>query len=289
MPSSMTGFSRQEAQLSGASISWEVRSVNHRYLEPNFRLPDIARELEPQLRNELRKALSRGKLEVAFNYQLQQQGSSSELALNQPLVAQLAKASEQLSQSLSNPAQINPVDLLRWPGVIVEQELDRDELLDQALSLFKHTLKGLLEHRQREGTELQHLIEQRLDGISEQVVIIREKLPAILQAQKDRLRDKLNELQAEIDSERLEQEMVYLAQKSDVDEELDRLDTHITEVRRTLKQKGAIGRRLDFLMQELNREANTLSSKSIVVDTTQAAVEIKVLIEQMREQIQNIE
>lgn len=289
MPSSMTGFSRQESQLSGATISWEVRSVNHRYLEPNFRLPDIARELEPQLRNALRNALSRGKLEVTFNYQLQQQGSSSELTLNTELATQLARASEQLSGLLNNPAEINPVELLRWPGVIVEEELDRDELLDQALGLFKQTLKGLQEHRQREGQELQQLIEQRLDGISAQVAIIREKLPAILQAQKDRLRDKLNELQTEIDSERLEQEMVYLAQKSDVDEELDRLDTHITEVRRTLKQKGAIGRRLDFLMQELNREANTLSSKSIVVDTTQAAVEIKVLIEQMREQIQNIE
>lgn len=289
MPSSMTGFARQEAALAGATISWEIRSVNHRYLEPHFRLPDIVRELEPVARNALRKSLSRGKLEISFNYQLQDGDKGGQLTLNQALVSQLAQASDALTAQISNAAPINPLDLLRWPGVIVEQELDRDELLKAAKELFNDAIKSLIEHRRREGEELRQLIEQRLTGISDQVVVIREKLPAILQAQKDRLRDKLSELQQEIDSDRLEQEMVYLAQKSDVDEELDRLDTHITEVRRTLQQKGAIGRRLDFLMQELNREANTLSSKSIVVDTTQAAVEIKVLIEQMREQIQNIE
>ncbi len=289
MPSSMTGFARQEAALPGATISWEIRSVNHRYLEPHFRLPDLVRELEPVVRNALRKSLSRGKLEISFNYQLQGADGGGELTLNQALVSQLAQASDALTAQINNAAPINPLDLLRWPGVIVEQELDRDALLQAAKALFNDTVKSLIEHRQREGEELRQLIEQRLVGISDQVVVIREKLPAILKAQKDRLRDKLNELQQELDSDRLEQEMVYLAQKSDVDEELDRLDTHITEVRRALQQKGAIGRRLDFLMQELNREANTLSSKSIVVDTTQAAVEIKVLIEQMREQIQNIE
>lgn len=289
MPSSMTGFARQEAALAGATVSWEIRSVNHRYLEPHLRLPDLVRELEPAVRNALRKSLSRGKLEISFNYQLQGADAGTELTLNQGLVKQLAQAADDLSAHISNAAPVNPVDLLRWPGVIVEQQLDREQLLEAAKALFNDTVKSLIEHRQREGEELRQLIEQRLVGISDQVSVIREKLPAILQAQKDRLRDKLNELQQELDNDRLEQEMVYLAQKSDVDEELDRLDTHITEVRRALKQKGAIGRRLDFLMQELNREANTLSSKSIVVDTTQAAVEIKVLIEQMREQIQNIE
>jgi len=161
--------------------------------------------------------------------------------------------------------------------------------LKAALDLFKQALTSLVEHRAREGQELKLLIEQRLDGTTEQVKLVRDILPSILQGQRERLLEKLEALKAEPDQDRLEQEMVYLAQKTDVDEELDRLDTHVTEVRRTLKQKGSVGRRLDFLMQELNREANTLSSKSIVTDTTQAAIELKVLIEQMREQIQNIE
>ena len=289
MPFSMTGFARQEQQLPWGTIIWEIRSVNHRYLEPSFRLPDIARELEPQLRNSLRKALSRGKVEASFSYKLEANDNDSNIAVNDDLVTQLTTAAQQISAILDRPAAINPLDILRWPGVIIEENLDREDFLKQALGLFQQTLTGLIEHRQREGAELKLLIEQRLDGITEQVAIIRKILPSILQTQKQKLRDKLSDLIAELDADRLEQEMVYLAQKSDVDEELDRLATHITEVRLALKNKGVIGRRLDFLMQELNREANTLSSKAIVVETTQAAVEIKVLIEQMREQIQNIE
>lgn len=289
MPCSMTGFARQEQQLPWGTIIWEIRSVNHRYLEPSFRLPDMARALEPQLRNSLRKALSRGKVEASFSYKLEANDTTSNIAVNDDLVTQLTTATQQIAAKLDNPAAISPIDILRWPGVIIEDNLDREEFLKQALSLFQQTLTGLIEHRQREGTELKQLIEQRLDGITQQVSVIRDILPGILQAQKQKLRDKLADLQADLDSDRLEQEMVYLAQKSDVDEELDRLATHITEVRLALKNKNAIGRRLDFLMQELNREANTLSSKAIVVETTQAAIEIKVLIEQMREQIQNIE
>jgi uncharacterized protein (TIGR00255 family) len=288
-PHSMTGFSRQEAQLPWVTLVWELRSVNHRYLEPSFRLPEIARELEPKIRNTLRQSLSRGKIEASFSYQLQHHTDNNELSLNHTLINQLSTAASNISNSVENAATINPLELLKWPGVIIEDTLDKKELLTQAQHLFTQALTDLIAHRQREGLELKQLIEQRLEGISQQVGVIRKLLPSILKAQKQRLADKLQDLQADLDVDRLEQEMVYLAQKSDVDEELDRLDTHITEVRHALKQKGAIGRRLDFLMQELNREANTLSSKAIVVETTQAAIEIKVLIEQMREQIQNIE
>ncbi|MCP4790965.1 MAG: YicC family protein, partial [Gammaproteobacteria bacterium] len=177
----------------------------------------------------------------------------------------------------------------QWPGVLGQQSLDLADLQQSALSLFKSSLKELIEHREREGLALKELIEQRLTAIQGIVVEVQQQLPSILSKQRQNLHDKLMELSAELDPQRLEQEMVILANKADVAEELDRLQTHVQEVRRTLLQKQAIGRRLDFLMQELNREANTLSSKSIVAETTLNAVELKVLIEQMREQIQNIE
>lgn len=289
MPCSMTGFARQEAKHPWGTLIWEVRSVNHRYLEPHFRLPEFIRELEPSLREQMRKSLSRGKVEASFTYQLGNSDGSQALNLNQALLQQITEAVGQVNQAVDNTAALNPLELLRWPGMIADHDIDRDEILSAALELFKQALTSLVEHRAREGQELKLLIEQRLDGITEQVKLVRDILPSILQGQRERLLEKLDALKAEPDHDRLEQEMVYLAQKTDVDEELDRLDTHVTEVRRTLKQKGSVGRRLDFLMQELNREANTLSSKSIVTDTTQAAIELKVLIEQMREQIQNIE
>ena len=289
MPCSMTGFARQEAKHPWGTLIWEVRSVNHRYLEPHFRLPEFIRELEPSLREQMRKSLSRGKVEASFTYQLGNSDGSQSLTLNTSLLQQITDAVEQVSQATDNTAPLNPLELLRWPGMIADHDIERETILSAALDLFKQALKSLVEHRAREGDELKLLIEQRLDGITEQVKLVRDILPSILQGQRERLLEKLEALKAEPDQDRLEQEMVYLAQKTDVDEELDRLDTHVTEVRRTLKQKGSVGRRLDFLMQELNREANTLSSKSIVSDTTQAAIELKVLIEQMREQIQNIE
>jgi len=289
MPCSMTGFARQEAKHPWGTLIWEVRSVNHRYLEPHFRLPEFIRELEPSLREQMRKSLSRGKVEASFTYQLGNSDGSQKLNLNKVLLQQITDAVGQVNKAVDNTASLNPLELLRWPGMIADHDIDRDEILKAALDLFKQALTSLVEHRAREGQELKLLIEQRLDGTTEQVKLVRDILPSILQGQRERLLEKLEALKAEPDQDRLEQEMVYLAQKTDVDEELDRLDTHVTEVRRTLKQKGSVGRRLDFLMQELNREANTLSSKSIVTDTTQAAIELKVLIEQMREQIQNIE
>jgi uncharacterized protein (TIGR00255 family) len=289
MPRSMTGFARREAKLPWGTLVWEIRSVNHRYLEPSFRLPEDFREIEPHLRDAMRKALQRGKVEASLNVQWEQEGES-DLGINLSKIAQLTKAAQQINGLLGAiAAPVNALDILRWPGVIQKQELDREQMHKAALELFDLALEGLIEHRSREGAELQQLIINRLDNVSAQVVNVRALMPEILAAQREKLQTKLAALQVELDPERLEQEIVLLAQKADVDEELDRLDTHVLEVKRSLKQTDSLGRRLDFLMQELNREANTLSSKSIVSETTQAAVELKVLIEQMREQVQNIE
>ncbi|UTW10938.1 YicC/YloC family endoribonuclease [Marinobacterium rhizophilum] len=287
MTRSMTAFTRQETQGEWGSLVWEIRSVNHRYLEPHLRLPDSLRELEGPLREKLRQALSRGKVECTLRFVPETQQQT--LSVDRQYAAQLVAVAEELGTLVSNPQPINPLEVLRWPGVLLESELDMDAVKKAALTLFNQALADLAQGRQREGAELASLIEQRLLNIEKVVLQVRGRLPEILATQRNNLRNRLAELQAELDETRVEQEIALLAQKADVDEELDRLDTHVQEVRRVLKQKEPVGRRLDFLMQELNREANTLSSKSIVADTTQCAVELKVLIEQMREQIQNIE
>lgn len=288
MPRSMTGFARREQKHPWGTLTWEIRSVNHRYLEPSFRLPEALREIEPKLRDSVRKKLQRGKLEASLHLQLEE-GGSQVLGLNLERVRQLAQAGRQIGAELDQAAPISPLDVLKWPGVIQQQELDRELLQTIAVDLFDSALEQLIEHRSREGVELEQFILQRLDAISTQVVQLRQRLPEILVNQREKLQTKIAALQVELEPDRLEQEIVLMAQKADVEEELDRLDTHVIEVKRSLKQTNSLGRRLDFLMQELNREANTLSSKAIVADTTLAAVELKVLIEQMREQIQNIE
>ena len=287
MTRSMTAFARQEAEQEWGSLSWEIRSVNHRYLEPHLRLPDNLKELEGFLREKLRKTLSRGKVECTLRFT--PEAKVQQLVVNEHYAKEVIQAAESVQGMLSNHQALDALELLRWPGVLQDTKLDMDLVKTSAKDLFGKALDDLLEGRSREGVELAVLINQRLDAISEIVAEVREKMPQILQNQRDNLAQRLEELKVELDESRLEQEMALLAQKADVDEEMDRLDTHVQEVRRVLKQKGPIGRRLDFLMQELNREANTLSSKSIVANTTQCAVELKVLIEQMREQIQNIE
>lgn len=287
MTRSMTAFARQESQQSWGSLIWEVRSVNQRYLEPHLRIPESFRDLETPLREQLRKKLSRGKIDciLRFDVEKQQQG----IEVDEQRAKQLIAAAEKLGSLCHNPQSVDPLEVLRWPGVMIDAALDMDAVKKQALALFSNALDDLIEGRQREGKELAELITQRLDAISIVVAEVRQNMPQIIQAQRELLLSRVEELQLEIDPVRIEQEIALLAQKADVDEEMDRLDTHVQEVRRILKQKGAIGRRLDFLMQELNREANTLSSKAIVVESTNSAVELKVLIEQMREQIQNIE
>lgn len=287
MVASMTGFARQEATYSWGTLSWELRSVNHRYLEPHFRLPEAFRAIEPALRTKLRNTLSRGKVEVALTLQTNT-GVAEDYAINAEAIERLVDAIRQVDAALPC-APVNPLEVLKWPGVMNAQSADQDAMHNAALSLFDDAITKLQEHRNREGKELGELIEQRLEGIGVQVTVVRDNLPGILHAQRTKLTERIQALKEDINQDRLEQEIVIFAQKADVDEELDRLVTHVSEVRHALKQNGPIGRRLDFLMQELNREANTLSSKSIAGETTQAAVELKILIEQMREQIQNIE
>ena len=288
MPRSMTGFARTEQKHPEYTLIWEVRSVNHRYLEMYLRLPEELREIETSLRDITRKKLQRGKVELSLHLQAEE-SRDSQIGLDSERLAQLAEACNRIGEHLPQCAPLNPLEVLRYPGVQISRDTDREALLDNAIKQYEQTLNQLIEHRTREGGELAGFIEQRLDAIDTQVVQLRERLPDILKGQREKLQNKIAALQVELDADRLEQEIVLMAQKADVDEELDRLDTHTQEVRRTLKQKNSLGRRLDFLMQELNREANTLSSKSVVSETTQAAVELKVLIEQMREQVQNIE
>jgi len=286
MTRSMTAFARQELQQSWGTLAWEVRSINHRYLEPHLRLPDSLRELEGALREALRKRLSRGKVECTLRFVPE---VAHGLSVDRQRAQEVIDALEQVRGMLPNSGPLDPFQVLNWPGVLAEAQLDMDGVKRAALELFEQTLTDLEQGREREGGELNQLIGQRLASISEIVQEVRTLMPEILEAQRQTLKARIEDLQIEADSGRLEQELVLLTQRADVDEEMDRLDTHVQEVRRVLKQPGPVGRRLDFLMQELNREANTLSSKSIVAATTQRAVELKVLIEQMREQIQNIE
>ncbi|MEH6492016.1 YicC/YloC family endoribonuclease [Halopseudomonas sp.] len=288
MVNSMTAFARSELSTDQGNLAWEIRSVNHRYLEVTLRLPEAFRELEGPLRERLRKQLARGKVECTLRFNASDDANQS-LTLNQPLVEQLAKAAEQIADQLANPAAVNPLELLAWPGVLSGQERDQAALVKTARELFEPALSELKAHRAREGAELKLLIEERLASISDRTALLREMMPTLLSAHRQKLIDRFNEAKLELDSTRVEQEIVMLAQKIDVAEELDRLDTHVVETRRVLDSKDAIGRRLDFLMQEFNREANTLGSKAIDTRSTQAAVDLKVFIEQMREQIQNIE
>ena len=285
---SMTAFARNELSTDQGSLVWELRSVNHRYLEASLRLPDAFRDLEGPLRERLRKQIGRGKLECTLRFNPTSETSQT-LSLNQPLAEQLIAAAEQLSARMSNPAPLNPLELLAWPGVLAGGEAQQSDLVKQADRLFDDALEQLKQSRAREGAELRKVIDEPLDNMTDRVATLREMMPSLLQAHRQKLIDRVHEAQLELDSTRVEQELVILAQKIDVAEELDRLTTHILETRNVLDSKGAIGRRLDFLMQEFNREANTLGSKAIDVRSTQAAVDLKVYIEQMREQVQNIE
>lgn len=285
---SMTAFAHQRAELPWGTASWEIRSVNQRYLDLTFKLPELWRHLEPALRDSLRNTLARGKVEVTLRLQMQSQASES-LKVNEVLADQVIAAASAIQAKLDSSAPIDPLRVLQWPGVVGESQPDADEVQNALHKLFAKALKELQSGREREGSELKAMIEQRLGQISEITKTLRGVMPQLVQAQRDKLSQRLEALQVQLNEERLEAEVALLAQKIDVAEELDRLDTHVQEVQRVLSKGGACGRKLDFLMQELNREANTLSSKAVVADSTQAAVGLKVLIEQMREQIQNIE
>ncbi len=284
---SMTAFARLETKGDWGSAVWELRSVNQRYLENFFRLPEQHRSLEPLLRDKIRKSMQRGKVECSLK--ISDDGAKQgQLQLNQDLAKQIIDSANWVNEA-AGQGQINPIDVLRWPGVMSAEEQDLDALKTELSQQFNQLIKDFLAARAAEGINLKELIEQRLEGISQQVEQVEKAMPEILNWQREKLQNKLNDLSVEIDKSRLEQELVYQAQKVDVAEELDRLRSHIKETTAILKKGGACGRRLDFMMQEFNREANTLGSKSINSEITNASVEIKVLIEQMREQIQNIE
>ncbi|ENY72959.1 hypothetical protein G114_05160 [Aeromonas diversa CDC 2478-85] len=284
---SMTAYARKEIKGDWGTAVWEIRSVNQRYLETYIRMPEQLRGLEPVLRERFRNALQRGKVECNLRFEAAQAGAG-QLHINEEL-ARLIIDSANWVMKEAGQGQLNPVDVLRWPGVMAAAEQDMDAVNAALMASFDETLTDFIAARASEGANLKALIELRLDGIGVEVVKVRGQLPQIIEWQRQKLTDRLTEAKVELDPARLEQEMVLLAQKIDVAEELDRLEMHMGETRKILKKGGACGRRLDFMMQEFNRESNTLGSKSINAEVTQSAVELKVLIEQMREQIQNIE
>lgn len=288
MAFSMTAFARQELIKEWGALTLELRSVNHRYLDISLRLPDDFRNLESKIREKISAKVARGKVEVSLRFS-RTESSGGEIIIDKELVQQIVNAGREIDHILYNPQAVSSLEVLRWPGVIKTPELDSVELTNALLELIDITLNDLLEGRVREGDKLVALIQQRCQSISDVIAKVKKRLPEIMQIWREKLLTRIQEASVEVDENRLEQELVIIAQKTDVDEELDRLTTHIVEVERVLKDKKPIGRRLDFLMQELNREANTLGSKSIDTETTKASVDLKVLIEQMREQIQNIE
>ncbi|MBP2153266.1 uncharacterized protein (TIGR00255 family) [Erwinia rhapontici] len=283
----MTAYARRETKGEWGSAAWELRSVNQRYLETYIRLPEQFRGLEPVIRERIRNRLTRGKIEVNLRFDADPRAQSS-LVLNEKLAIQLVQAANWVKMQ-SDEGEINPVDILRWPGVMSAEEQDLDAISAQLLKALDAAIDEFIIARESEGTALKALIEQRLEGVSAEVIKVRTHMPEVLKWQRERLVTRLEEAQVQLENNRLEQELVMLAQRVDVAEELDRLEAHVKETYNILKKKEAVGRRLDFMMQEFNRESNTLGSKSINADITASAIELKVLIEQMREQIQNIE
>ncbi len=292
MLKSMTAFARIQETCDSGSLTWEIRSVNHRYLEPGIKLPEDFKLLETDIRKLITKYLERGKIDIGLRYKLDE-SSTSNIHLNNDLVHRLRMVEQSVLDIVHEGQKLSVSDILSWPGVITDQQKDLSPLVAIALSSLEKALKQLIETRETEGKALGEMITTRCEQISEIVKQLRVHRPAMVIAMHEKwkvnLNDKLQQWAESANESRLEQELAILAQKLDVDEELDRLDTHIAEVTNVLKRKEAVGRRLDFLMQELNREANTLSSKSQDSVSTQWSVDLKVLIEQMREQVQNIE
>jgi uncharacterized protein (TIGR00255 family) len=284
----MTAFARVQQTEKFGTLTWELRSVNSRYLDINCRLPEDFRAQEGRIRESINKRLQRGKIECGLRF-APELTAETEIKVNAPLVKSLIDACQQINTRLHQPSEINPVDILSWPGVVAEAEQDLKAIYAASEQLLQQALDDLVENRLREGERMRELIQKRCSAMQDIVGNVRQQLPQIQQRYREKLTARLEELNTAVDQDRLEQELVFLAQKMDVDEELDRLSVHLNELCQVLDRDEAVGRRLDFMMQELNREANTLGSKSADISTTQASVELKVLIEQMREQIQNIE
>jgi uncharacterized protein (TIGR00255 family) len=284
----MTGFAALSDDVPLGTLSVELRSVNHRYLDLSFRLPDELRALEPGLREVLSARLTRGKVECRIGFQ-KSPTSTLPLSVNDALLNQLLELDRRVRERLPQAAALSVNDVLRWPGLLSAEDLPLEALKDRAQALLERTLAEFARSRAREGDKLKALLLERVTRMEELVARVKPKIPLLVQAYQDRLSARLRDAATELDEDRLRQELLLFSAKVDVEEELSRLVTHLAETRRILDQGGAVGKRLDFLMQELNRESNTLASKSVDIDVSQASVELKVLIEQMREQVQNIE
>ncbi len=288
MIKSMTAFSSGESELGDLVVNCELRTVNHRYCDITLKIPDRLRFIEGDVRSIISGKLSRGKIECALSYKKQNRDGQS-FSVNMEAVAALLKATQQIEHLMQSPARFSALDILALPAIQHEASVDRQLLHDGLVTLIKRTLAQLIETREREGRQLATLIEERCCRMQQFVTQAAQRMPEVLINIRAKLQERVTELVANPDTDRLEQELVHLTQKLDIAEELDRLSTHINEVVRIMKQAEPVGRRLDFLMQEMNREANTLGSKAADIEMTQIAIELKVLIEQMREQIQNIE
>ena len=284
---SMTAFARVDLQAEWGALQWELRSVNHRYLEVSFRLPDGSRDLEFPLRESVKKRLQRGKVDCRLNLITSDREAS--LELNRPVLLQLLATIEQLRRDAPEVANPDPLEVLRWPGVLGAGEDDADAVSKAVSTTFDEAMDALVAHRRREGESLGQLIDDRLAEIQHIVTEVRSLTQGLAETQRAKLQARLADLQTQVPAERLEQEIVMAVQRADVAEELDRLETHVLEARTAMSSQGPHGRRLDFLTQELNREANTIASKSALADTSSRAVDLKVIIEQIREQVQNIE
>jgi uncharacterized protein (TIGR00255 family) len=283
----MTGFARRERQFPWGSLAWELKTVNHRFLEVGCRLPEEFRASEAEFRQTIAASVRRGKVDVSLHFRPAVAGTKLEVdaEILEPLLERVRAIAEQAGPA----ARIGALDLLRWPGVIRDGTRDLGPMLAAAQALLTDALAELARFRDSEGARLREALEQRCAGLTEFAARVADRLPEVRARMRTKLLERIAQLVSEVDHERLEQELAILAQRLDVDEELDRLRGHVTEVRKAFGGAEPAGRRLDFLMQELNREANTLSSKSQDIETTRAAVDMKVLIEQMREQVQNIE
>ncbi len=288
MLKSMTAFSRKESVNDWGMLVWEMRSVNHRYLDVSIRIADELRLIEPQVRDKISARVSRGKVEVSLRFKPSQK-VSSQIAVNESLATQVADSAKSLQQIIGDDQPISAMEVLRWPGVVGQAEADFGPLQQLAMELFDTALDDYIDTRKREGEKTAQMLTERctaIDDIIEKVKVLR---PQAIERQRTKLMSRIEELDVDHDTGRLEQELVYISQRLDVAEELDRLTAHLSELRDILKRDEPVGRRLDFLVQEFNREANTLSSKSADADTTALSVDLKVYIEQMREQVQNIE
>jgi uncharacterized protein (TIGR00255 family) len=285
---SMTGFARETAEAEIGALTWELRAVNHRYLDVQFKLPEQMRAHEQAFRQAVSASLKRGKIECSLNFR-RQTDRQAELQINSALVELIGTRIKEMSAMLPATGAVNPFDVLRWPGVVEQAEIESEPLFEAALPLLHKALDAIRSMRASEGARIGEMIESRCADIASISQSVRSRMPEVLEAVRTKQRERIDKLDVEADPARLEMELALIAQKLDVDEELDRLDSHVAEIRDIVARDEPVGRRLDFLMQELNREANTLASKSNDTGTTRASVELKVLIEQMREQIQNVE